>query len=225
MPSRAELKQDAKQKIKAAKPSMYLTTFYYFLVSIPITVIYFVFYFNNSRLVRTYGRAFFVSRNPLLGFLVYIVFIAIMMLIFVGYLWYAMKVSRSQPAEFKNIFDTFRMPLKVFCLTFMIYLFTFLWSLLLFIPGIIAMYRYRQAFFILYDHPDYGVMQCINESKQMMKGHKAELFVLDLSFLGWCLLGVITLYVLYIWLSPYLVVTYANYYNELCKGYYQKVIE
>jgi uncharacterized membrane protein len=70
-------------------------------------------------------------------------------------------------------------------------LFVFLWSLLFIIPGIIASFRYSQAFFILADDPDKGIRQCMNESKAMMKGNKAKYFLLSLSFIGWMVLSAI----------------------------------
>ena len=70
-------------------------------------------------------------------------------------------------------------------------LFIVLWSLLFIIPGIIAGFRYSQAFFILADDPDKGIRQCMDESKAMMKGNKAKYFLLNLSFIGWCLLAAI----------------------------------
>ena len=70
-------------------------------------------------------------------------------------------------------------------------LFIFLWTLLFIIPGIIASFRYSQAFFILADDPSKGIRQCMNESKAMMKGNKAKYFLLNLSFIGWALLTAI----------------------------------
>lgn len=79
-------------------------------------------------------------------------------------------------------------------------IFIFLWSLLLIIPGIIAAYRYRMALYLLLDNPNMSVYQCIRESKRMMVGHKAELFVLDLSFLGWYILSAVPF--VSIWVTP-----------------------
>ena len=67
-------------------------------------------------------------------------------------------------------------------------LFVTLWSLLLIVPGVIALIRYSQAFFILADDPSKGIRQCMDESKMMMKGNKAKYFCLNLSFIGWWLL-------------------------------------
>lgn len=81
-------------------------------------------------------------------------------------------------------------------------------------------YRYRMAQYLLMDHPDWGIGKCISESKRMMKGHKMELFLLDLSFFGWIFLSsfcaMITFVpVMDIWLTPYMTVTECHFYNEL----------
>lgn len=89
------------------------------------------------------------------------------------------------------LFNGFEYFVKTFCLMFMISLFTFLWGLLFVIPGIIAALRYSQAFYILADHPEKGVMQCINESKMLMKGNKGRFFYTSLTFFGWSCLAAI----------------------------------
>ena len=78
---------------------------------------------------------------------------------------------------------------------------------------IIAAYRYSMCFFILLDAPDKGAFQCLRESRDMTRGYKGKLFVLDLSFLGWMLLSAIPFVILYT--LPYMQVTQANYYRAL----------
>ena len=109
-------------------------------------------------------------------------------------------------------FDDFWAAFKV---TFLVGLFTFLWSLLFVIPGIIKSYSYRFAAYILAENKGKAALQCIDESKKMTEGHKMDLFVLDLSFIGWALLGSITCGIAYIWVLPYMQATYANTYNSL----------
>ena len=134
-----------------------------------------------------------------------------------GYTGYTMNVARSAPAGFGDLFDAFEIFLKVLVLNILENLFIALWSLLLIIPGIIAAYRYSMAIYILLDDPDKSVMDCIRESKEMTMGHKGELFVLDLSFLGWALLSVIPFVSLYS--IPYMMVTRANYYRNISGRY------
>lgn len=81
-------------------------------------------------------------------------------------------------------------------LSFMIALFVFLWSLLLIVPGIIASYRYSMAQYLLYTHPEMGVMEVLRESKRCMTGRKERLFCLNISFIGWRLLSVLPSYLL-----------------------------
>lgn len=98
-------------------------------------------------------------------------------------------------------------------------IFTFLWSLLLFIPGIIKGYSYAMTPYILKDMFDAGhkmtATEAISASRKLMDGHKMDLFILDLSFLGWWLLGIITIGIGFLWITPYYRQTKANYYRDL----------
>ena len=85
-------------------------------------------------------------------------------------------------------------------------------------PGIIAYYRYSQAFYILAENPEKGIMDCINESKAMMYGHKMDKFVLDLSFILWYLLAGVTCGIAGIYVTPYVGITNAGFYNSLKYG-------
>ena len=69
---------------------------------------------------------------------------------------------------------------------------------------------------ILAENKGKSARECIKESMQLTAGHKMELFVLDLSFIGWCLLGTITCGIAYIWVVPYMMATYINAYRWLC---------
>ena len=87
--------------------------------------------------------------------------------------------------------------------------------MLLVIPGIIASYRYSQAFYLLADNDDMTALEALRASKEMMKGYKWKLFVLSLSFIGWILLAAVTLGIGYIFLSPYINTAYTNFYEYL----------
>ena len=83
------------------------------------------------------------------------------------------------------VFNGFEYYLKTLALLLLIMLFTFLWTLCLIIPGIIAGFRYSQAFYVLAEDPSKGVMECLDESKRIMAGNKMKYFILNLSFIGW----------------------------------------
>ena len=94
--------------------------------------------------------------------------------------------------------------------------FLILWSMLFWVPGIIMSYAYAMTEYILADCPDVKAMDAIKLSKKMMNGHKWELFVFDLSFLGWFWLSGLTGGILYIfYVGPYYEAARAGYYTEL----------
>ena len=115
------------------------------------------------------------------------------------------------PADAFSGFDDFFSAFKV---NFMVGLFTFLWSLLFVIPGIIKGISYSFSTYILAENKGKPALECINESKEMTHGHLMELFVLGWSFFGWFLLCCVTLGIAYIWVGPYIQATFANAYNS-----------
>lgn len=126
-----------------------------------------------------------------------------------------MGVTRGRKPEVGDLFSQFKNILPAFCTTFLVGLFTFLWSLLLIVPGIIKTCSYSQAMYIVAEEPGSSPMEAIRRSQEMMNGHKMEYFLLGLSFIGWAILAVFTLGILYIWLIPYMQATYANFYRSL----------
>ena len=132
-----------------------------------------------------------------------------------GYLSFFLKISRNEDVEINELWSKTSMFMTFIAAAILIGLFTTLWTLLLIIPGIIAAYSYQMTLYILLDNPDMNVMDAIKESKRMMKGHKMDYFILQLSFIGWIILGIFTLGILYLWLVPYMSVTMCNFYNNL----------
>ena len=94
-------------------------------------------------------------------------------------------------------------------------LFTALWSLLFVIPGIVKSYSYSMAYFIKIDHPEYTPTQAIDESRRLMNGHKMKLFLLDLSFLGWMIVGAICFGIGTLWVTAYMRAARAEFYRDI----------
>ncbi|HUC92147.1 MAG TPA: DUF975 family protein [Paenibacillus sp.] len=132
-----------------------------------------------------------------------------------GIALYFLGLARSANPPVATMFEGFRRFGKTLGLYLLIAIFTFLWMLLLVVPGIIAGYRYSQAYFILIDNPDIGPLEAIRRSKDMMAGHKWRLFVLHLSFIGWFLLSLLTLGIGLLWLYPYYMASTAHFYDNL----------
>ncbi len=122
-----------------------------------------------------------------------------------GVTLFFLALFRRQRVDVVDVFLGFEHFGKALGLLLFQSLFVFLWTLLFFIPGIIASIRYSQAFFILADDPTKGIRQCMNESKVMMKGNKSKYFCLSLSFIGWALLAALPASIL----EGIMVVTYA----------------
>lgn len=91
----------------------------------------------------------------------------------------------------------------------------FLWYLLLIIPGIIKSYAYSMVPFILADNPNIGYKRALELSQQMTRGEKWDMWILDLSFLGWYILGVFALGIGGFFVVPYDNATYGELYLVL----------
>ncbi|WP_242144811.1 MULTISPECIES: DUF975 family protein [unclassified Bacillus cereus group] len=83
------------------------------------------------------------------------------------------------------------------------------------IVSIIASFSYAMTFYILVENPEYSVLQALKESKSIMKGHKMDLFLLWLSFIGWGILAMFTLGIGFLWLYPYFTTTTAHFYQYI----------
>lgn len=144
-----------------------------------------------------------------------IVSLAVAGLLGFGTVSFFLKISRNETVTYKELFSKINMCFSYLGISLLVGLFTALWSLLLIIPGIIAAINYSLVYFVKLDNPELGALEVLRKSKEMMNGHKWDFFVLILSFLGWAILGIFTLGILYLWLVPYIQVTYANFYNSL----------
>jgi uncharacterized membrane protein len=97
-------------------------------------------------------------------------------------------------------------------------LFISLWTLCLIIPGFIASYAYSMGFYIMNHDPSISSLDAVTESKNKMRGHKWQLFILDLSYLGWYLLGILTLGILWLWIVPKHQTAKTLFFNDIYYG-------
>ena len=126
-----------------------------------------------------------------------------------------LMVVRGGTPEAKDSFSGFDDFFSAFKVTFLVGIYTFLWSLLFIIPGIVKGYSYSMSMFVLADNKGMSARECIAESKKMTDGHKGELFVLDLSFIGWYLLSCLTCGIAMLYVAPLVSATHANAYEAL----------
>jgi len=132
-----------------------------------------------------------------------------------GIIIFFINISRNQNAKLEQIFQGFNRFGTSLGAYLLVLLFTFLWTLLLIIPGIIASLSYSMTFLILADDNSIGAMEAIDKSKKMMYGYKWKFFCLGLRFLGWALLCILTLGIGFLWLTPYMIVSMVKFYEDI----------
>ena len=137
----------------------------------------------------------------------------------VGLDFYMLKLVRGKKTDIKDIFAKYKYFLPIIVITFLVGLFTSLWSLLFIIPGIIYALKVAMVNFLMADEldEDTSYLELIDKSKKMMDGHKWEYFVFNLSFIGWFLLCGITFGIASIWVIPYYTTAKIMYYEKLKK--------
>lgn len=155
-------------------------------------------------------------------------FVAAMIWVGFAYTYLDFTEGTQEQNYFSAMFSAFTKNrfIPVFLTWLLSSLFTFFWSLLFIIPGIIKALAYSQAFYIAKDLMDSGhdvqATEAITRSRELMNGHKWEYFVLQLSFLGWAILACITLGIGFLWLKPYMQTTNVLYYRQLAGDRFKK---
>lgn len=141
-----------------------------------------------------------------------------------GYAGILLKQHTHQPYTFDELFSQFHRFGQGFAQRFLRSLYSFLWGLLFFIPGIIASYRYAMTPFIMADHPELTAREAISRSCELMNGYKLDLFVLRLTFFGWDLLAALTMNIGHLVLNPYKNAAEAAFYRQIA-GYPGTTVE
>ncbi len=144
-----------------------------------------------------------------------LLYILVLYPIVYGYCVFALNVSRGEGARVGTLFEGFDNWGRVVLTGLLRSVYIFLWTLLLVVPGIIKSYSYAMTMFVLRDNPHMSADEAITESMHLMSGHKWKLFRLDLSFIGWICLGVITFGIGFLWISPYMAIARAKFYDDL----------
>lgn len=132
----------------------------------------------------------------------------------VGYIKFSNKLVRKENADASSVFEGLELFGKSLWLYILIGIFTYLWSILFLIPGIIKALSYSMAPYILADNPEMTAREALSVSKELMYGKKSDLFYIILSFIGWIILGYFTLGIAFLWIAPYMQTTMAAFYND-----------
>ncbi len=159
---------------------------------------------------------------PLLAMILSVVFFIIMSVVYgalgEGISRYSLKITRNEPALTSDAFSTFKSAVAVkrsAIAWFLVMLYYSLWCMLLIIPGIVALCSYAMTFFVLAEDDSLSASEAIAKSKSMMKGKKMEFFWLTCRFMGWSIVSMFTGGVGILWLYPYMMVSFAEFYEQV----------
>ena len=139
----------------------------------------------------------------------------LMMPLGIGTTAFFVSLIENENFEAKDLFKYYHDFVKVIGVTILMGLIVMLGYICFIIPGIILTLSYSLVPIILIKKPELGIVETLKYSREKMQGHKLDTFVLGLSFIGWAILGTLTFGILYIWLYPYMQLTFTKFYLNI----------
>ena len=227
-----EVKIDARQRLRGRKPSAFLVAAVYLLISCVISVLVYRLsgysdyvdgvYKMCDDVMQNGAQPYMVpypSVNPL-GIVLSAALLLMSVVLEFGFEGCCLQFARREKAGVRDLFNGFNQFGRAVALMVLRTLIVCALSLLFVIPGVIAFYRYRTAVYVMLDHPEMNVFQCLAETARQTRGHKMEYFMLDLSFIAWLIVSYLVSYLVYvpvldIWVSPYMGTARALYHDRL----------
>ena len=128
---------------------------------------------------------------------------------------YFLRLIRDEDISYSRLFDGYQQFARTFLTELLKALYIILWSILLIVPGIIKSYSYAMTEFVMKDDDTLAYNAAIEKSMALMEGHKMQLFLIDLSMIGWIILSLLTLGIGFIFLEPYMYACHAHFYEDL----------
>ena len=171
--------------------------------------------FINFVILEVLGSGPSLFMEPTAGAIMQGVVTIILLPMLWSYIVFFLRLIRKEDLAYGHLFDGFRQYVRIFLAMLLKGIYVLLWSLLLIIPGIIKEYSYAMTENILKDNPDMSGEQAIRESMRMMEGHKMQLFLLDLSMIGWLILSILSLGIGFLFSYPYLCTAHAHFYEDV----------
>lgn len=193
--TRAEIKAQAREQLKGNVWMIFLCMLVYFVISLALS---FIMEINGFFMLVGFVATFIVVPPIYLG--IHMLFL---------------DVTYGDAPSVSTLFRGFQQLGPSIILNLLVGIYTFLWTLLFIIPGLIKQYSYYMAFYILAENPQMTPNEAITESREIMNGHKWDLFVLGLSFFPWILLFVFTFGIAGIYVIPYMQLTITNFYHNV----------
>lgn len=144
-----------------------------------------------------------------------LVFFVIGSIVSVGYARFNLDLVDRRDAVIETLFKYFAQWKTAVAAKLLRTFYTFLWTLLFIVPGVVAEYSYAMTSYIIAENPEISASEAIEQSKEMMRGNRFRLFCLRMSFIGWDILAICTLGVGNLWLIPYRQAATAAFYREV----------
>ena len=160
-----------------------------------------------------------IAQIPYVGFVGNLLNLFVGAFVCMGGYFLFWDMLRGEDADMKKLGEPFGDYARYLIGIVLMGIYTFLWSLLLLVPGIIKSISYSMTYYIMRENPGMSGEQAIQRSMAMMRGHKMQYFLLILSFIGWAILALIPAGLGFIWLIPYMYTAQAAFYEELKKDY------
>ena len=133
----------------------------------------------------------------------------------IGQSRFFINLANRENPKFSDLWFGFNNILRGIGVTLLVGIAVCIGTILFIIPGIIISFMYSQVYYIMAENPNKSVLECLRESARIMKGHKMELLILELSFLGWIILTALTCGIAGLYVLPYYSATLANFYLEI----------
>lgn len=159
------------------------------------------------------------SPPPTAQFVSWVFAIALYPIIYGSYATF-LGMVRNEPVGLKNVFQGFKETkyFKIIGAYLLTGIYILLWLFIFIIPAFIKSISYSQVYFVLKDNPELSPRAAITKSRQLINGYKWKYFLLQLSFIGWSILSILTLFIGFLWLVPYINASLAAFYDSLVKS-------
>ena len=164
-------------------------------------------------------------KNEFLNFSISFGFTLIGFIISIGLVEFMVNYINDKNYDYEMLFSKFGDWKRILLTYFHIYIRVFAWCLLLIVPGIIKAYSYSMVPYILQNDKDISPVDALKLSEEIMNGHKMELFILELSFIGWHLLAIPTLMILEVWIIPYQQTALTKYMYDLKTNHKKNILK
>lgn len=222
MLNRVQIKMEAKEVVRSARASAYVMTLIYLLLVNLINAVDLyagngILHYVQEHMLPVELPSFLIAPDfpPLVIMFVTVMVFLLTTVLGGGLIIYHLGVRRGYEMGYSTLFDGFSIVGKLILGSLCVSALVTVGMMLLVIPGIILSYMYRFTIYNICENPELGVINAMRMSRLQTSAHKADLFMLDLSFIGWLFLCGLTMGVLSIWINPYMEQANIGYFEAL----------